>query len=762
MAESAQSYCEKRRTVTYCQESKRLFEILFNDLSIRAQHTLIYHDINSIEDLAPWIEGEFDSFLKFRNCGKLTSDELMEMVLCLRTKVELSCQVDSETAPMNQEIGQSLIETIAKANKNKTQSQRQFDRLFNLLSVRARNVLLANCILDCESFLTLAAKPISEIIKLRSCGKKTVQELLDAANRLMKTINEAEETDGDSIFSIDGIIQFDKDSQKYLTMFKKEYGHWPMMFVLLSKIKSLLKPREFAAFEDRFGIWKHEELEELTKQGIHQLFERTVEKLQADSALKILCEYEDWSLYNVNIIPVPFFKNEEIDCKWQEVEQMITKEKFFLKNCYCDDVSTGNVYKEQLELLSRINISTFKVFLLFWGHLPLWQWNNRLVPYCPQEKKGYYDPQSPIVFDKRFASFNFNKSFVETCRLKKKKTDNDIILSIEKCFVDNEDYWKQFVNLSKEDKATLVLLLKKLFRDLCGAIIADDNLIIKATRADFGEILYEILTIEGKRLHRNELLLRLKKVCNERGVNCNYSNPAQIIPFLVKDSRIVSYGKSSYWGLKEWGESYGSIRELALGFVKESNEPIHIDKLTKLVKERRPDSNEKSISAIIKQTTTTGELLLFFGDLIGHPKANYVSDYIQMPQSFDEWLRAFRGFVLKKKRFPNAGLEFEGCLYRWYQRARQLTELSSEEILKIDALEIELVHYPHNMTEYKFLHNCNLYKKFVEGNNRMLEETDDPQLFKWFYNASLNFGTYKDNRSGYFNKLLQFLSKILF
>ena len=91
-----------------------------------------------------------------------------------------------------------------------------------------------------------------------------------------------------------------------------------------------------------------------------------------------------------------------------------------------------------------------------------------------------------------------------------------------------------------------------------------------------------------------------------------------------------------------------------------------------------------------------------------------------------------------------------------------MTDLSAEEILKIDALEKELAYYPHNLIEYNFLHNCNLYKKFVEGNNRMLEKTDDAELYKWFYSASLNYSTYNDNRKNYFSQLLQFLSSFLF
>ena len=105
---------------------------------------------------------------------------------------------------------------------------------------------------------------------------------------------------------------------------------------------------------------------------------------------------------------------------------------------------------------------------------------------------------------------------------------------------------------------------------------------------------------------------------------------------------------------------------------------------------------------------------------------------------------------------------YEGYLYRWHYKASQLTDLSSEEILKFDALEKELAHYPQNATEYNFLQNCNLYKKFVESNKWTLTKDDDIELFNWFYKASRNYSNYDDNRNKYFSQLLQSLSAILY
>ena len=129
-----------------------------------------------------------------------------------------------------------------------------------------------------------------------------------------------------------------------------------------------------------------------------------------------------------------------------------------------------------------------------------------------------------------------------------------------------------------------------------------------------------------------------------------------------------------------------------------------------------------------------------------------------MPKTFEEWLMAFREFVIKNKRFPYSTEDgYEGYLYRWYYRASQLTDLTSDEILRIDALGKELSNYPHNATEYNFLQKCDLFKKFVEGNKRMLTKEDDSELFSWFYITKRNYSSFKDNRNKYFCQLPAFV-----
>lgn len=726
------------------------------DLSIRAVNCLESINVITIKDLLPL---NFDALGSIRNCGKKTAIEIVDFIALIKGKYGIS------EDPMTTEVAEqpSCSEKNGERLNDYTIILR-YKLSFANLSVRAVNCLKSLNVVTIADLLPLN---YHTLMTVQNCGKKTALEIVDF-------IASVKEKYGFSETALipqtqkpvdDPIVRFvSNEDIEAVACFKEKNGHWPMMFILIRLISQTLTAREQAVFEDYYGICAHPELNAMTQYRIKQINVKVYRRLVSNSALKRLCRYKDWNLYCVNNIPISMPGNEEVEKAWQEIEETISLEKSFLENHFRETVSSEDDYKKLLELLSRINLSTYKVLLLFWGMKPYWIDLNKkdIVSYCPSDNKECNVSNSIIVINKRFAAFKFGKATKEICRLQKERIVDDIVLSVEKYFIDNVDYWTKTVRLSNEDRVSLMSVLKELFKGVCHANIINDKIILKANTVDYSDKLYDILVNAGTRLHRDELYKRLKDLCDEKEIGFSLTDSSQITVFLSRDPRIITYGKSSFWGLKMWGESYGSIHDLALRFVNESKEPIQIEELTRLILENRPDSNSKSISAIIRQTVSNGELLLFYGDYIGHPQAEYSNEYRLMPRDFDEWLQSFKKYVLENKRYPVACNEFEGYLYRWYKRAIRLTDLSAEEILKIDALEKELADYPRNYREYNYLHKCDLYKKFVEGNNRMLEESDDKKLYHWFFFSKLYYNTYNDNRGKYFRQLLQYLSNKLY
>lgn len=754
-----------------------------SNLSIRAFNCLLLIDVITIKDLLPLSR---NVLLTIRSCGRGTAFEIEQYIESAKKKLGIPESITRLQIEkfLSQKSNKQEVPSKSSQIQESLLSQLAIFEMFipwrERISPIAISLLLENGFESYNDFIIKTSKSTFSFKGLKLGEQKTTDELSILASFMTPQSVKP---------LVDPIKEYVcNEDYEFVRHFKDKHGHWPMVYILLSYMWSSLDLLDFVAFEEYYGIIRPKEgIDELTKRLVRWSYDEVPNKVRTNPHLKKLCEHKDWNLYCVNDIPISIFGNEGEDNTWRKIEMMISQEKYFLNNYIRERASSEEEHKHRTELLSHINLSTFKVFLQFWGHLPCWidSSNKSLVPYCPPEKKGYYDPNFPIVIDRRFISFKFNKALAEINRLQKEKTTNDIILSIEKLFVDNEDYWNrkarsssvfgqisdagrddnwnQLGHLSNEYKTSLICILKELFKGVCHANVVNDDVVLKANTIDYSDKLYEILSILGTRLHRDELFKRLKEACEEKGLRCNLSSSSQLTRFLASDPRIISYGKSSYWGLKEWGEKNGSIREIAIEQVWKAKAPIQIKELCLIILKHRPDSNEKSITSVIRQTTDSGELLLFFDDYVGHPKRKYSDGFILMPQLFDEWMQAFKNFVQKNKRFPYSNQTgFESFLYRWHYKASQLTQLSTDEILKFDTLEKELAHYPHNTNEYNFLHNCNLYKMFVEGNNRMLEETDDLELFKWFYSASRNYTTYNDNRNKYFTQLLQYLSNKLY
>ncbi len=656
------------------------------------------------------------------------------------------------------------------------------------LSVRAFNCLNTA---EVKTLGELVVLKKEELLKFRNFGKNSLREIEDVVEskglRLgmhLKYYYEEEtikqQTVAPFIHGASAFRNLDKTDINYLMAFKEEYGCFPMIF-LLYKSLNCLPLREQKIVKMAWGLksftlstdskeipdlkaWSVEPILpmsineiaiefDLSRERTHQILRKAYRRIKYhDNGVIHFLELEDWGQYGID------------------------KDKPCL---LASDLRPGQLVKERDFLIEYIKKHWDKEWIcrfvkdvpfisenalcyasLLMGFNPYWIDSNKkqLIDDCLTVKSSI-----PVFYvDNRLKQYNYNTAIKEVYRLQNAKKTERVLIPINSYFIDNKTYWRKKATLITSEMDNVLRLLIWVFQTVCDAQIENDCIVFEANKVDYGDKLYEILYNWGTRLHRDELFKLLKETCNNKGLRSNLTDSSQITPFLSRDPRIITYGKSSYWGLKEWGESYGSIRELAHGFVKESNDPIHIDKLTKLVMERRPDSNEKSISAIIRQTISTGELLLFYGDYVGLPNIEYDAGYIIAPRSFDDCLQSFKGFVINNKRFPIANQGFEGFLYRWYMKASQLTELTSDEILKIDALEKDFVYYPHNMTEYNFLHKCNLYKQFVEGNNRMLEETDDTDLYKWFCSASINYSKYNDNRKQYFSQLLQYLSSKLY
>lgn len=774
--------------LSYQNDPSSLLNIPIEDLglSIRPLNCLKAAEIDVLGELVAFNKADL---IKFRNMGKKSLQEIEEAVISkglwlgfdIRTFIQ-----EENTKPKNSVDCDTTI--LSDVTEDDEQDE--------LVSVSILNIPIGDLGLSVRAFnclKTAEIKTLGELVEFekeallgfRNFGKTSLKEIEEIVKsyglwlgmplgRFHKEKKLRQQTLAPLISNTLIFKNLSRKDLEYTVAFKEKNNHYPVLFLLYKSlscltvyeqkiVKKVWGLKNFSIRQDRFDAWSLEPTApmsmdkiadefDLPLEGIRQMYEKAIRSLKhSGSGVMQILQLEDWVGYEVNKNNPFVFKSDlKMDC--------IVEERDFLM-AYIQRYKDLDEFCQFVEDLPHISVNyLFFVFYLR-GLKAFWiDYNKKeLSAYCLTS--NFLPPD--LYVDNRLKKYKYNRAIREVLRLQKVKKTESIFIPIISYFVDNDNYWNG-IRPNKIDKENVMRLLIWLFQTLCDVQIENDTIVVEANKIDYSRKIYEILKTAGVRLHRDEIFYQLQTSCFEMGLPCKFNDSSQITPFLTKDPRIISIGKSSFWGLKEWGELVGSIREIAIEIVKKAEEPVQIQDITKQVLESRPDSNEKSVSSIIWQTIATGELLLFCGDYVGCPNRKYKDDYILMPQTFDDWLKSFKDFVLKNKRFPAASQGYEGYLYRWYQKASQLTELTSEEILKIDALEKELVYYPHNMTEYNFLHNCNLYKKYVEGNNRTPKKEDDSDLYMWFYITSRNYTSYKDNRNKYFSQLLQYLSDKLY
>ena len=733
---------------------QKYFGTLRDNLSVRARHILEANKIFDFSALLKKTEKPGFTFMNLRNCGKKTADELDNFVnQLLNYQKEIAESEASATENTNYTIaiGDEYLRFVTDAPLKKPITD--FD-----LSVRTINCLKN---IEVETLGDLVSFNKSDLVGLRGFGKKVLQEIENVvlSHGLKFGIKVSSYQQEDARTQDETSIISSSPSSRYLSdtdidfsyEFKDKYGHFPMVFISYRTLSFLTEvEREVLRMTIDLHPLSLEEIANifcLTRERIRQIYDKARKRIKASGTIERLFQNEDWGVYGVGEdVSFVFSSDLHIDRIIEERDFLIE----YIQNRGNDDWNTPNITESSLYFV-----------LVMKGMIPLW---------IDQEKKelsSYYiasGQTAPFFFvDDRLNQYKFNKVIREVHRLLKIKKTESVCVPITSYFIDNNCYWNGNSKPGGIEIDKFKELLIRVLQVVCDIHTEGECIVFEYNKVDYGNMLYELLKKADARLHRDELLQLLANECFEQGVPCEITDSSQLTTFLSRDPRIISIGKSGYWGLKEWVEVTGSIRNIAVKMVQKSKEPIQIEDLANRILLHRPDSAFDNVATIIRQSVYMGEFVLFFDDYIGLKGKKYDDKYVIYPTSFDEWVDTYRNYVQNNRHHPYCGQNgYEGYLYRWHYKASQLTDLSPDEIVKIDILDKELSHYPHNATENKFLHNCNLYKKFVEGNNRMLEESDDKELFKWFYSASRDYSSYNDNRTKYFSQLLQYLSSKLY
>lgn len=311
-------------------------------------------------------------------------------------------------------------------------------------------------------------------------------------------------------------------------------------------------------------------------------------------------------------------------------------------------------------------------------------------------------------------------------------------------------------------KADMKVLIRFVAKDIYKVQITEDGqLYLPQNFIDIAEELYDILAKRGEPMHVEEIFNEFKR----RYPDHKYTEPLQIKSSLYKHKHIRAVGKTSRYALDSWeGVYFGSIRDLLVDLLSESDVPQHIDILYERVSEYYPNTTKASVAATMEDENLQ-RFLEFEGDYFGLTSKQYPAEYVVATTvqrySFEERFQMFKDFVDTYHRFPSYnGSEEEASLMRWlYNATNDVLTITEEQKALLDATtkRYDDLGYPRSATESEFLLKCMDVKDYICQHHTLPTNREAPELYAWLRRSRDNYDSFTDKRRQYMTDLLNYV-----
>ncbi len=311
-------------------------------------------------------------------------------------------------------------------------------------------------------------------------------------------------------------------------------------------------------------------------------------------------------------------------------------------------------------------------------------------------------------------------------------------------------------------KADMKALIRFVAKDIYKVQITEDGqLYLPQNYIDIAEELYDILAKRGEPTHVEEIFNEFKR----RYPDHKYSEPLQIKSSLYRHKHIRAIGKTSCYALDSWeGVYFGSIRDLLVDLLSESDVPQHIDILYERVSEYYPNTTKTSVAATMEDENLQ-RFLEFEGKYFGLTSKQYPAEYVVATTvqrySFEERFQMFKNFVDTYHRFPSYnGSEEEASLMRWFHNAtNDVLTISEEQKALLDATtkRYDDLGYPRSATESEFLLKCMDVKDYICQHHTLPTNREAPELYAWLRRSRDNYDSFTDKRRLYMTELLNYI-----
>ncbi len=714
-----------------------------NKISVRTSNCCYNAQFKSLFDIIEYYENG-NTFYNIRNAGKRTCLDLEALCKEYISKLEIPVQNINEILEKEQEkkyrikglIENDFLNAIETkqieindiinylSNNQKIIIEDKFNQYITVYSIRTVNRITA---IGFEKFLiNYLFSPENELHKIRGLGRKSIKEVIDLKSKMKAFFVELINLQEEDIMKINLIREKgDIMQNNFVTEFYKINNHLPMFWVLEQKLITS-KKRSIDILTSTFPIFQHyqsktleevadkyaitrERVRQIRNKTFHSTFENTDETdsfKKTDDFMQIrqlLRKKEDWK-YLLNVLQKVNFINQESF----EIQELLKKERCSLSVIFV------------LQLISYI----FRDRYTLYGGL------NTLN----QKHKNTF------IINKEFADiFNFEKFIEEfTNHIADKEEEYD--LNIDD-FLSNSSCWTSTIYLNNFD--IIVSIVKEILLFEFRLYSNPDGLITIPPKKERNplNIVYEILQKNGQPMHINDIFAEFKRILP----NHKYTDPAELRPYIQKNTKISYRNRSSIYTLKEWKHiKAGTIRDAIVEFLTKHDLPQTPGNITEYILQYFPETNIASVRTSMFNDTQK-RFSFFYNNLFGLASKKYPSEYKKVEQqekqrkSFEQRLYDFEIFLTENDHFPFSisDNEDETSLNRWWRitnkNTEKLTEIQKAEVQRINT---QYADFETDKTVYEWYYHFNDFKLFVLSNQRLPSARgSEKKLYGWFRRA---------------------------
>ncbi|MBR3710353.1 MAG: hypothetical protein IKM99_05255 [Bacteroidales bacterium] len=706
---------QSHKSIAISEDSERLFKLLFDDLSVRAQNILRYNNLNSLEDLTPWIEGACNDFLKLRNCGKQTSIELMVMIRELRESIEIIHQTtderDCRTIVTTSSSSSEPSNTISLSEERK----RRFMFLFDNLSIRAQHILKDNHIDSIEGLSPWIKGETDSFLWFKNCGKRTSLELMEMVFELRDFIDfyqsgkedgmEGQEKDGKQL--VENLMAINKSLPPLPVYYRvalkyTQLGYFPF-FLALYLCLLLDDNKDFNMMIQCSNIYANESTKTLSEISLKNKITRE----------------------RVRQIRLKQFR------KFHDRVVKISKAEAFEASKY----NASSEY-ELRNIASREEVP-FNSNFIVWV-ICLIDNHYKLIG---EPSKAFfsssYSAETLYAVPKVLSDFFDFKEFIESV-----KTQIN-----EKRFYEERVELEQYVgHLCKEncDAITFFEIVKEcrnIMERGYPELISNSQIIFPANSRKAIPYLVEDLLREFDRpMNVDEILEQLSNRFP------NLKPTASQIRGAIRNKSIVAINRTRSYALSEWNQSNmrsRTIRDLAAEYLNSLTPPVAtLSEICAYIAKFRDAVKKNSVKANLLAEANNLFCLYykddkqFIGLTDGHIDDKYIKqDKLQERRAFFDSIERLESFIKKNDRFPYSSSvdEEESRLFRFYNNS--LGYLRKDVLSVEEAAEIERIAstYGHLMIKKERVSWDEWLERFVKHitENNSLPHRSSPE-YAWY------------------------------